>query len=155
MRKEIVRPPGLPEPRGFNHGLLVDGGRTLYLAGQDASGPDGEIVAPGDVVGQFEQVMANLAAVVEEAGGTSEDIVKLNVFVADREAYRENLSEIGEIFREYVDTYPAMALFEVRGFFQADALVELEGVAVIEDTDGDEGTPNRNSRTPADGRGAR
>ena len=138
MRKEIVAPPELAEPRGFNHGLLVEGGRTLYLAGQDATGPEGEIVAPGDIVGQFEQVMANLAAVVEEAGGRSEDIVKLNLFVADRDDYRDNLAEIGEIFRQYVETYPAMALFEVSGFFKEAALVEMEGVAVLDDarTDG-------------------
>lgn len=137
MQREVVTPPGLAEPSGFNHGIVVDGGRTLYLAGQDASGPDGAIVAPGDVVAQFEQVMENLATVVEEAGGSSDDIVKLNVFVADREEYRANLGELGEIFSQYVDEYPAMALFEVAGFFKEDAVIELEGFAVIdEETEG-------------------
>ena len=137
MRKEVVTPPELAEPSGFNHGLVVDGGRTLYLAGQDATGPDGDIVAPGDLVGQFEQVMENLATVVEEAGGSSEDIVKLNLFVADREAYRAHLAEVGGIFAEYVDEYPAMALFEVSGFFKEDALVEMEGFAVLDEESGD------------------
>ncbi len=134
MEKEIVTPPELAEPRGFNHGFLIEGGKTLFLAGQDATGPDGSIVAPGDIVGQFEQVMANLAAVVEEAGGTSEDIVKLNVYVADREQYRAHLAEVGEIFAEYVEEYPAMALFEVSGFYKEDALIEMEGFAVIDET---------------------
>ena len=137
MRKEVVTPPELAEPSGFNHGLGVDGGRTLYLAGQDATGPDGEIVAPGDLVGQFEQLMENLATVVEEAGGSSEDIVKLNLFVADREGYRVHLAEVGGIFAEYVDEYPAMALFEVSGFFKEDALVEMEGFAVLDEESGD------------------
>ena len=137
MRKEVVTPPELAEPSGFNHGLVVDGGRTLYLAGQDATGPDGEIVAPGDLVGQFEQVMENLATVVEGAGGSSDDIVKLNLFVADREAYRAHLAEVGGIFAEYVDQYPAMALFEVSGFFKEDALVEMEGFAVLDEESGD------------------
>ena len=137
MRKEVVTPPELAEPSGFNHGLVVDGGRTLYLAGQDATGSDGEIVAPGDLVGQFEQVMENLATVVEEAGGSSEDIVKLNLFVADREAYRAHLAEVGGIFAEYVDEYPAMALFEVSGFFKENALVEMEGFAVLDEESGD------------------
>lgn len=137
MRKQIVNPPGLAEPRGFNHGILVEGGRLLFLAGQDATGPDGEIVAPGDVVGQFAQVMDNLAAVVERAGGTSEDIVKLNLYVTDREAYRANLEPIGEVFREHVSTYPAMALFEVEGLFEAEAMVEMEGFAVIEPLEDD------------------
>ncbi|WP_254864708.1 RidA family protein [Halovivax gelatinilyticus] len=146
MDKEIVTPPELAEPRGFNHGFLIEGGKTLYLAGQDATGSDGEIVAPGDLVSQFEQVMSNLAAVVEEAGGTSEDIVKLNVYVADRDEYRDNLSEVGEIFAEYVDDYPAMALFEVSAFYEADALIEMEGFAVLDDEPGrtgdDESTPD-------------
>ncbi|WP_255169254.1 RidA family protein [Natrononativus amylolyticus] len=132
MRKQIVTPEELAPPKGFNHGLTVENGELLFLAGQDASGPDGDIVAPGDLVSQFEQVMANLAAVVEEAGGSSADIVKLNVFVADRDAYRDNLEEIGEIFADYVEEYPAMALFEVSGFFKEDALIEMEGFAVID-----------------------
>lgn len=140
MHREIVTPPGLAEPRGFNHGLLVDGGQLLFLAGQDASGSDGKIVAQGDLLGQFERVMENLSAVVEEAGGTSEDIVKLNVFVADREEYRAHLEEVGEIFGRYVETYPAMALFEVSGFFKEEALIEMEGFAVIADRDRDDGT---------------
>jgi enamine deaminase RidA (YjgF/YER057c/UK114 family) len=133
MAKRVINPDGLVEPRGFNHGLLVDDGELLFLAGQDATGPDGDLVAPGDLVGQFEQVMANLAAVVEDAGGEPDDIVKLNVYVADAAEYRANLEALGEVFRAYVEEYPAMALFEVSGFFQPDALVELEGFAVIDD----------------------
>lgn len=132
MHREIVNPAGLAEPQGFNHGILVDGGQLLFLAGQDASGVDGEIVAEGDLIGQFEQVLRNLATVVETAGGEPDDIVKLNVFVADREDYRAKLGPLGEIFGDYFDDYPAMALFEVSNFFQADALVEMEGFAVIE-----------------------
>ena len=132
MKLEVIEPEGLAPPRGFNHGIAVEGGRLVFLAGQDASDPDGEIVASGELVPQFEQVMENLSAVVEAAGGSSEDIVKLNVYVADVETYRANLGELGEIFRRDVDTYPAMALFEVSGFFKPGAVVELEGFAVIE-----------------------
>ncbi|WP_458210818.1 RidA family protein [Haladaptatus sp. NG-SE-30] len=133
MERQIVTPPELVEPRGFNHGVLVDGGKTLYLAGQDATGPDGDIVAHGDLVGQFEQVLKNLSAVVENVGGTSEDIVKLTIFVADREEYRANLEPLGEVFGRYFEEYPALALFEVSGFFKEAALVELEGFAVIDE----------------------
>ncbi|WP_266080902.1 RidA family protein [Haladaptatus caseinilyticus] len=133
MEREIVAPPELAEPRGFNHGVLVDGGKTLYLAGQDATGSNGDIVAPDDLVGQFEQVLENLSTVVEEAGGVSEDIVKLNIFVADRDSYRANLEPLGEVFGRYFEAYPALALFEVSGFFKDDALVELEGFAVIDE----------------------
>ncbi len=132
MSKEIVNPPQLAPPRGFNHAIAVDGGRLVFLAGQDATGPDGDIVAPGDLVAQFERVMENLSAVVEAAGGASSDIVKLNIFVADREDYLANLGPLGEIFGSYFDAYPALALFEVAGFFHDEAVVELEGFAVVD-----------------------
>ena len=71
MSKIIINPPTLAPPRGFNHGILTSGGRLLFLAGQDAGDASGRIVAPGDLLGQFEQVLRNLRAVVEEAGGAS------------------------------------------------------------------------------------
>lgn len=132
MEKRVINPASLPSPRGYNHGILVDGGRTLYIAGQDASGGDGKIVAPGDLIAQFEQVMRNLKAVAQEAGGAVTDIVKMTIFVASRTEYTARLKEIGRVFRKYFgDYYPAMALFEVGGFFQPDALVEIEAIAVI------------------------
>jgi len=133
MERRIINPPTLARPRGFNHGLLVNGGHILFLAGQDASGPDGRIVSRGDLVGQFEQVLRNLRAVVEEAGGALQDVTKLNIFVRDRVAYRGNAKRLGEVFRAYFGVYyPAMALFEVSGFYQDDAVIEMEGIAVID-----------------------
>jgi enamine deaminase RidA (YjgF/YER057c/UK114 family)/ketosteroid isomerase-like protein len=132
MSRKIVTPPELPRPRGFNHGILSTGGKLLFLAGQDASDAEGRIVAPGDVVAQLDQVLHNLEAVVHAAGGTARDIVKLNIFVRDRDDYLAKLKPLGQVFRLYFgDYYPALALFEVGGFFQADALIELEGMAVI------------------------
>ena len=133
MERKIITPQTLAPPRGFSHGILVTGGRLLFLAGQDASGPDRRIVSRGDLIGQFEQVLRNLGTVVDAAGGTLQDVVKLNIFVLDRTAYRANRKRLGEVFRAYFGGYyPAMALFEVSGFYQDDALIEMEGIAVIE-----------------------
>ncbi|MBI4484029.1 MAG: RidA family protein [Acidobacteria bacterium] len=133
MEKKIINPPMLPAPKGFNHGILVTGGRLLFLAGQDASDAEGRIVGPGDLVAQFEQVLRNLKAVVEEAGGRFQDIVKLNIFVRDRDAYVANLKPLGRVFQSYFGGYyPAMALFQVSAFFREEALIELEGLAVVE-----------------------
>ena len=132
MARRIIMPPTLPAPRGFNHGLLTTGGALLFLAGQDASDAQGRIVAQGDLVGQLSQALSNLAAVVTEAGGAMTDIVKLNIFVRDRDDYVAKLKPLGEVFRRFFDGYyPALALFEVTGFFQTEALIELEGMAVI------------------------
>ena len=132
MTREIINPPHLAPPYGFNHGILVSGGSLLFLAGQDASDGSGAIVAPGDLLGQFEQVMRNLTAVVEAAGGAAQDIVKLNIFVRSRDKYVSSLGELGVIFKRYfAGHYPTFALFEVAGFFQPEALIEMEGMAVI------------------------
>lgn len=132
MSKRIITPTGLPQPRGFNHGILTSGGQTLWLAGQDASDAEGRIVAVGDLVGQLDQALHNLHAVVHEAGGQMTDIVKLTIFTRDRADYLAKQRALGQVWRRYFDDYyPALALFEVTGFFQADALVELEGFAVI------------------------
>jgi enamine deaminase RidA (YjgF/YER057c/UK114 family) len=132
MTKHIINPPGLAAPRGFNHGIATTGGTLLFLAGQDASDAAGRIVAPGDLVAQFNQVLANLHAVVDAAGGQLTDIVKLNVFVRDRDDYVAKRKPLGEVWRRHFgDYYPALALFEVTALFQSDALVELEGMAVI------------------------
>lgn len=134
MEKTLINPPTLAPPRGFNHGILTSGGRLLFLAGQDASDGRGQIVAPGDLLAQFEQVLHNLQAVVEAAGGRMADIVKLTIFVRDREDYLGQLKPLGEVFRAYFGrNYPAMALFEVSGFFQEEALIEIEGLAVLPD----------------------
>jgi len=136
MEQKIINPPTLPAPRGFNHGILVTGGRLLFLAGQDASDGDGNIVTPGNLAGQFEQVLKNLQAVVEEAGGTMQHIMKLNIFVKSRADYVANLKPLGRIFRAYFgDHYPTMALFEVSAFFRDENLIELEGLAVIPEGD--------------------
>ena len=136
MKREIINPPGLVAPRGFNHGILTTGGRVLFLAGQDATGADGQIVAPGDLVAQFTQALSNLTTVVEAAGGKAEHVVRLTIYVKSRDDYAAKLKPLGEVYRRFFgDHYPAMALFEVSGFFQPEALVEIEGIAVLDEVD--------------------
>lgn len=128
--RKIINPPELAQPRGFSHGIVVEGGRLLMLAGQDASDAEGRIVAPGDIVAQYGQIVRNLKAVVEAAGGDLRDIVKLNIYVTDRDAYRAQLKPLGEIHRAcFGRHYPAIALFEVKGLFNPDAMIEMEGIA--------------------------
>jgi enamine deaminase RidA (YjgF/YER057c/UK114 family) len=132
MNRTILNPPSLARPSGFSHGILTTGGQMLFLAGQTASAADGQIVAPGDIVGQYEQVLQNLQTVVEAAGGTMQDLVKMTIFVDDRDEYRAHLKELGKVHRAYFGNhYPATALLEISRFFQDDALIEIEGIAVL------------------------
>ncbi len=132
MKKTIINPPELPRPRGFSHGILVTGGRLLFLAGQTGSDTAGRIIAPGDLVAQYERTLRNLKMVVEAAGGNMQDIVKITIFVRDRDDYLAHLKPLGQVHRSFFgDYYPATALFEVSRFFQDDALVEIEGLAML------------------------
>ena len=132
MEKTIINPPTLAHPIGFSHGILVKGGRLLFLAGQTGSNAEGQIIAPGNLVAQYEQTLRNLQTVVEVAGGKMQDIAKLNIFVRDRDDYLAHLKPLGVVHRTFFGSYyPAMALFEVSRFFQDETLVEVEGLAVI------------------------
>src|SRR5437870_1175782 len=132
MEKTIINPPHLAHPRGFSHGVLTTGGRMLFLAGQTASDAEGQIVASGDVVGQYEQVLYNLKAVVEAAGGSMQDLVKITIFVRDRDDYLTHLKQLGRVHQSFFGAYyPATALFEISRFYQDEALIEIEGIAVL------------------------
>ncbi len=133
MGKILVNPPSLARPSGFNHGILVTGGDLLFLAGQTGSNAEGQIVAPGDLMAQYEQTLRNLQTVVEAASGKMQDIVKVNIFVRDRDDYLAHLKPLGVIYKSFFGAYyPTAALFEVSRFFQDEALIEIEGLAVID-----------------------
>lgn len=133
MEKAIINPSTLARARGFSHGILVTGGRLLFLAGQTGSDAEGQIAASGDLVAQYEQVLRNLQVVVETAGGKMQDITKINIFVRDRDDYLAHLKLLGKVHRSFFgDYYPATALFEISRFFQEEALIEIEGLAVLD-----------------------
>ncbi|HLE26835.1 MAG TPA: RidA family protein [Anaerolineales bacterium] len=132
MKKEIVNPASLAKPSGYSHGVMVEGGRALFLAGQTGMDATGRIAAPGELVAQFRQALANLQAVAAEAGGEMTDIVKLTIFVTDKAAYQANLKPIGEAYRSFFGRYyPAMTLVEVKSLFDDEAMVEIEGMAIL------------------------
>ncbi len=132
MEKRIINPASLARPSGFSHGILTTGGRMLFLAGQTAINKEGQVIAPGDLVGQYEEVLRHLKAVMEEAGGTMQDIVKINIFVKDRDEYLAHLKPLGVVHQSFFGKYyPATALFEISRFYQDGILVEIEGIAML------------------------
>src|SRR5215467_9677476 len=97
MEKTIINPSSLAPAVGFSHGVLITGGRLLFLAGQTGSDSEGQISAPGDLVAQYEQTLRNLQTVVESAGGKLQDITKLTIFVRDRDDYLSHLKPLGKV----------------------------------------------------------
>lgn len=130
MSHKVIHPSHFPKPRGYANGVVAEG-RTLHIAGQIAWDKDARIVSP-DFATQFLQALDNVIAVVREAGGGSEHLVKLLVFVTDLDAYRAATTAIGEGWRGRLGKYyPAMSLVKVSGLLEPGALVEIEGVAVL------------------------
>jgi enamine deaminase RidA (YjgF/YER057c/UK114 family) len=131
---EVVVPEGLAQPRGFNHAVVSRGGRTVWLAGQTALDSDGAVVAPGDVVAQFEVALGNLLASLRAAGGEPSQLVTLTTYIVDMEDYRAHARDIGGVWKRLVGSYyPAMAGIGVARLWDAEALVEVQGVAVVPD----------------------
>jgi enamine deaminase RidA (YjgF/YER057c/UK114 family) len=128
----IVNPASLARPSGYSHGIRVERGRALLaLAGQVAWDRNSRIVSD-DFAEQFEQALANLLAVVEAAGGAPESVVKLTLFVTDKDEYIASVKNVGERYRRLMGThYPAMTLVEVKALLEAGAKIEIEGLAAI------------------------
>jgi enamine deaminase RidA (YjgF/YER057c/UK114 family) len=128
---EIVNPPSLPRPSGFSYAVRTRGELTLHLAGHTGVDAEGRIVAPGDIVPQFEQALRNLRTTVEAAGLDLSRVVKLTLYVTDAAAYQEAAQPIGAVYRSLFGShYPAMTLVEVRRLWDEQALIEIDGVAV-------------------------
>ena len=131
----VVNPSGLAPPAGFAHAVVAAPGRTVYLGGQAAQGPDGAVTG-GTLVEQFEVAAANLVAALAAAGGAPEHLVSLHIYTTEVDRYRAALAELGAAYRRHLGRhYVATALFEVAGLFDPQAKVELVGIAVVPDQD--------------------
>lgn len=132
MTLDRVNPPELARPSGFSHAVVVTGGRLVFLAGQTALDETGRLVPDGGIVGQFERALTNLLTALEAAGGTPEHLARVTIYATDPEDYRAHAAEIGRVWRSLAGRdYPAMALIGVTRLWDVDALVELDGIAVL------------------------
>ncbi|HUD77410.1 MAG TPA: RidA family protein [Streptosporangiaceae bacterium] len=131
MSIERVNPPSLAAPSGFAHAVVATGGRVVFLAGQTALDASGTIVG-STLVTQFEQALANLLTALSAAGGTPADLASVTVYTVDLAAYRAHGREIGEVWRRLAGRqYPAMAALGVSRLWDTEALVEVQGFAVV------------------------
>ena len=113
----------------FSSGVKTTGGETLRLSGQMARNADNKLVGIGDMAAQTRQVLENIKGLVERAGGTMNDVVKLMVFVKDMSKFREIHDVRLEFFHE--DHLPASTMVEISRFTLEDALIEIDATAVI------------------------
>jgi enamine deaminase RidA (YjgF/YER057c/UK114 family) len=131
MKTTIVNPPGLGQPRGYNNGLLFEGGSILFVAGQVGWDSQQRIVSD-DFAEQFAQALENVLTVVRGAGGAPNNIARLLILVTDKKEYATRLKDVGAAYRQLMGKhFPAMTLVEVSALLEDLAKVEIEAVAVI------------------------
>lgn len=106
----------------------VEAGGFLYISGMLPVNANGELVGPGDVVRQSEQVLDNVGAVLRATGATFDDVVRVGVYVRDM-ADRELVNTVRR--RYFGAARPASTLVEVSALANPDALVEIEAVALL------------------------
>ncbi|WP_327578725.1 RidA family protein [Streptomyces sp. NBC_00145] len=128
---ERINPPELSPPTGFSHAVTATGGRLVFLAGQTALDADGKIT--GDTLPeQFERALTNLLTALRHAGGTPDTLARVTVYATDIADYRTHARELGRIWRELAGRdYPAMAVIGTTRLWDEQALVELDGLAVL------------------------
>jgi len=127
---ERINPDSLAKPVGFSHAVVAEG-RIVFLAGQTALDASGKVVGDG-VVAQFEVALGNLLTALRAAGGSSDKLTSLTIYITDMDDYKTHSREIGAVWRRLVGTdYPAMAGIGVARLWDAEALIEVQGYAVI------------------------
>ena len=132
MSLKLINPASLGPPRGYSNGVMTEPGmRLLFIAGQ-LGWNEQQKIASADFVEQFDRALANVVAVVTEAGGRPEQIARLVIYVTDKNEYQLRTRELGQRYRAHMGKhFPAMVLVEVKSLLDNEAKVEIEGVAVL------------------------
>ena len=113
----------------FYQGVIVNGGRLLYLAGQVANNPDGSVAGVGDWRRQAEKVYENISHVLRAAGATSASVVKETTWVLSIDSWGQHRGPVRRDF--YKSDFPASTLVEIPGLARPEFLVEIEVIAAI------------------------
>ena len=127
MALERMNPSGVAEPGG-PYVNAVRSGNLLFISGQVAFGPDGQIVGPGDAEAQAVQIMENLGAILRAAGASFADVAKVTLFLTNM-AHRGAIAAVRE--RYFKGSNPASTLIEVRALVHPDLVLEVEALAVL------------------------
>jgi enamine deaminase RidA (YjgF/YER057c/UK114 family) len=130
---KILQPPGWVTPKGYSNGIAAKGGTMVFIAGQIAF-DSRNVIEEKTFAGQFRQTLKNTLAVLAEAGGKPEHIVRMTWYVVDKKEYLGAIKEVGAAWRELIGKhYPAMAVVQVGALMEHEAKVEIETTAVVPD----------------------
>jgi len=130
MKRTAYQPPDVFVPAGksYSHGIIVEAGKTLYVAGQTSRDAQGNVVCKGDAAGQTRQLLENMKKVIEGAGGRMEDVAKTTVFITDIK-YREAVGRVRQEF--FKGEPPANTLLVISALADPAFLVEIEAIVPL------------------------
>ena len=130
LNHEFLHPQNWKKPKGFANGIVAEG-RVVFLAGQIGWNAEQKFDST-DFVAQARQALANIVALVAEAGGRPEHITRLTWFVIDKKDYLSHLRELGDAYRAVMGKhFPTMTLVQVVALVEDLAKVEIEATAVV------------------------
>jgi enamine deaminase RidA (YjgF/YER057c/UK114 family) len=130
MENKIIHPEGWKATKGYANGILSNNGQ-LYIGGQIGWTRD-QIFEEKTFIGQMEQTLYNIVAIVKAAGGEVENIVRLTWYIKDKSEYLNNQKLIGEVYQRIIGKhYPAMSMIVVKDLIEDEALLEIEATALI------------------------
>jgi enamine deaminase RidA (YjgF/YER057c/UK114 family) len=127
----FLQPEGWPRPSGYSNGVLAQG-RQVFIAGQVGWNPESGKFESANLVDQAAQTLRNILAVLAQADGRPEHIVRMTWYLTSRSEYIAHLKEIGAAYRQIMGKhFPAMTAVEVTALVEIQAKVEIEATAVI------------------------
>jgi reactive intermediate/imine deaminase len=128
MAERKIIDPGWSWDDSLYFSQAVRVGDLLFIAGQVAINTNGEIVGKNDIIAQTTQIFKNLAAILERAGGTIQNIVELTGFITDAEKIPEVRDMLSTLFPK---DFPARTMVVVKALAHENLMLEIRAVAAL------------------------
>ena len=132
MSARVVQPEGWPSPKGYANGMLAPPGAAMLFVSGQIAWDTAERLVSDQLEAQFVQALRNVRAVVEAAGGSAQDVVRMTFYVVDKADYARCRPALADGWRAVFGRhYPACTLVEVKDLLEDGALVEIEATAAL------------------------
>lgn len=131
---KTLLPDGWARPKGYANGIstTITPNTTMVFVGGMVGWDEKEVFHSDNFVDQFRQTILNTKAILAEGGANPEHMVRMTWFITDRDEYMDNISKVGETYREIMGkNFPAMAVIIVNGLIEKRAKIEIETTAVV------------------------
>ena len=130
MSIQTLHPEGWKPAKGYSNGMAARG-RMVLTGGLVGWNADCEFETD-DFVGQVEQTLKNIVAVLAEGGAGPEHLVRLTWYVTDKREYLDRLKDLGAVYKAVIGrNFPAMALVQVVALVEDRAKIEIQATAVV------------------------